>query len=318
MGDTHLGLVFDTIENSQNGDDVVVRNKQGFLVGSFDGVGESSKVDGFARLKPLSGGQILITKIRFCDNDPKSGEAGWEVNGQRFSTGDDECIEVDDIYLISTVVWFSNGYDSGGIDFFFEPYYLPTKTPIPTSTPTATLQQKPTQTSSPTPEPTWTPTPTAEPQRVFTLFFPLVRREKSLPTPTPTATPSPGEGRCNFIASPKKFSVGDSLKITVNFQECRGLAFIRADSKSPDLLTADQAIILFGIQEVMGANYLFEDWSIGRDDPTYGFVYDKGFTNASIGDNDVITAGFWYMASCRPDEDGCGSRTEYRKIEVVD
>ena len=119
---------------------------------------------------------ILLDSALIFDNDPKSGEKPWSINGVSLPvTGGGNWGPLFKLNQATNVMNFANGGDSSHINVCVKDSESPTDTPTPqpSNTPTPEASSTPTPSRSPTPEstPTNTPTPTN--------------------SPTPTITPSP-------------------------------------------------------------------------------------------------------------------------------
>jgi hypothetical protein len=112
-GDTWQGGTFTSIENDAHMERRSSPN--GDVFGSFRPLDE-----GYVATI-VFGSPIHITSVLWRDNDPKSGEAGWSLNGVAGPiTGDDKTL-VTSTNIVASTITINAGGDSGGIDFCFTP-----------------------------------------------------------------------------------------------------------------------------------------------------------------------------------------------------
>lgn len=118
---------------------------------------------------------ILLRSALIYDNDPKSGENPWSINGTSLPKTNNNTWTVPfSLNITANYMEFDWGGDSPHINVCVstaQPTNTPTPTPTPTMTPTPSVTQGPTA----TPTPSRTPTPT------------------STGTLTPTRTPTPSQ-----------------------------------------------------------------------------------------------------------------------------
>jgi hypothetical protein len=115
---------------------------------------------------------VYLDSVLIYDNDPKSGEHAWKLNGISLPTTSDNTWypTAYSIHLNTNKLTFDYGGDSAHYNVCVKTVSA-SPTPKPTSTPSPS--------HSPTPSPTLVPSPTATPVPTATL------------TPTPTCTPRP-------------------------------------------------------------------------------------------------------------------------------
>lgn len=121
---------------------------------------------------------VILDSALIWDNDPKTGETPWTINGVSLpKTANNVWAPLFKLNQTTNVMSFANGGDSSHINVCVKnapnptatPFPSNTKTPTPikTFTPTPTKTQSPTQTRTPTPTegitPSITPTPSACP-----------------------------------------------------------------------------------------------------------------------------------------------------------
>ena len=112
-GDSWQGGTFTSIENDAHMERLSSPN--GDVFGSFRPLDE-----GYVATISFST-DIHISSVLWRDNDPKSGEAGWSLNGVAGPiTGDDSTL-VSSVNITTSTVTIDAGGDSGGIDFCFTP-----------------------------------------------------------------------------------------------------------------------------------------------------------------------------------------------------
>lgn len=124
---------------------------------------------------------ILLKSALIYDNDPKSGEQPWAINGTSLpKTNNNTWASPFTLNLTANYMEFDWGGDSPHINVCVSTAQ-PTQTPTPTPTPSPTVTSTPPVTQTPTATPTRTPTPT------------VTRTPTASPTGplTPTTTPSP-------------------------------------------------------------------------------------------------------------------------------
>ena len=112
--------------------------------------------------------QTLLDSVFIFDNDPKSGESPWSINGVSLPvTGQGKWGPLFHLGLTSNQMVFNNGGDSPHFNICLKFTNTPTSTPTPKPTvtpkPTPTVTPKPTTTPAVSPTPTTTPAPTVTP-----------------------------------------------------------------------------------------------------------------------------------------------------------
>lgn len=100
---------------------------------------------------------VVIDTVLIFDNDPKTGEKPWSINGNSLpTTPDDTWAQAYKLNITAKQMNFDYGGDSPHFNVCIKANVpTPTRTNTPTPTPTPTL------TSTPTPKPSTTPPPTA-------------------------------------------------------------------------------------------------------------------------------------------------------------
>lgn len=128
--------------------------------------------------------QIILDSALIFDNDPKSGEKPWSINGVSLPvTGGGNWAPPFKLNLTTNVMNFDNGGDSSHFNVCVKSTITATSTPQPSNTPGSTRTPTPTKTRTPTPTKTRTPTPTPTAE--------LTPTETPVPTITPTISICP-------------------------------------------------------------------------------------------------------------------------------
>jgi hypothetical protein len=174
----------------------------GGTITSLDGTWEMKSQSGQGMAHEPGGGHMTVTfptsvlldTVLIFDNDPKTGEKPWSINGKSLpTTSNDTWAPPYKLNLNATSLVFDTGGDSTYFNVCVKTGSTPT--PSPTKKPTPTLTPKPsvTKAPTPTPKPTITKAPTATPTPKITKTpTPTVTPKPSkTPTPTPTVKPSP-------------------------------------------------------------------------------------------------------------------------------
>ncbi len=120
---------------------------------------------------------VILDTVLIFDNDPKTGEKPWSINGTALTTtGNDQWAPPFKLNQKATSMVFDYGGDSPHFNICLKPESVPTVTPTKKLTPTPTVK------ITPTPTKKLTPTPTVKPSKT--------------PTPSLSVTPSisPTEG----------------------------------------------------------------------------------------------------------------------------
>lgn len=188
-------LLFANTGNLSVGTIVAAGGKVSALTGSWLTGTQSGKImaTGGSVITVDFSSPVKLDTVLIYDNDPKSGESPWSINGQSLPiTPDNTWGPAYKLNVTTSQMKFNNGGDSPHFNICvvnIAPTVTPTPTKTPTPTPSRTPTPTPTKTPTPTPSPTKTPTPS--PTKTPTPVPSATVTPTTTRTPTPTVTPVP-------------------------------------------------------------------------------------------------------------------------------